>query len=73
MPTYSYKCKECDRSFESERHGLEGLHCADVLDDSTCFGAIRRIYNFSGSILKGTGWYSVDKRKIDGGTIGIDP
>jgi len=33
---------------------------------------MKRKYNFAGSILKGSGWYSVDRRRSDGGTIGIE-
>lgn len=67
MPKYDFKCPLCKSVKEF-----------DVISPSaTCQcveGGVqmKRIYSFAGTVLKGSGWYSVDKRKTDGGTIGIE-
>lgn len=69
---FEYRCTKCDASLLLGVYGLEGNHHKDI-DEQDCDGIIKRIYSFGGAVLKGSGWYSVDKRRTDGGTIGIDP
>lgn len=67
MPKYDFKCPVCSsvREFET-RFAKPVCECLS--------GGIemQRVYTFAGTILKGSGWYSVDKRKTDGGTVGIE-
>jgi predicted nucleic acid-binding Zn ribbon protein len=64
---YEYKCDACGDIIESESRELFSEH--------TCQnppGVYKRLYRIGGVSFKGGGWYSVDKRKTDGGKIGID-
>ena len=64
---YEYKCVSCGHIMESGTHDLEETHaCTDPP------ARYKRLYQLGGTVLKGSGWYSVDKRKTDGGTLGID-
>lgn len=65
MRKYDFKCKVCDLVIETDDPDI-APHCPK---DST---QMKRVYSFGGTILKGGGWYSVEKRRTDGGTIGIE-
>jgi putative FmdB family regulatory protein len=65
MPTFEYKCPECKKTEETDSNDSK-IYC----DCTGAKVAMKRVYSFSGTVLKGSGWYSVDKRKTDGGTIG---
>lgn len=73
MPVYTYKCQSCNLHIDLPEIGLEGSPCELYIKNIPCKGTLKRVYNFGGTVLKGSGWYSVDKRRTDGGTIGIDP
>jgi len=64
MPRYDFQCGRCDDVREATS--------TDPIDCAYCGIGMKRKYNFAGSILKGSGWYSVDRRRSDGGTIGIE-
>lgn len=67
MPTYDFKCPKCEKVKEiSISYSARTPKCDD------CGKEMKKMYSFAGAILKGSGWYSVDKRKTDGGTIGIE-
>ena len=67
MPIFEYKCKLCNHTLDDNLPDAE-LFCGEC--DSP--DPMKRVYSFSGTVLKGSGWYSVDKRKADGGKIGLD-
>lgn len=80
MPKFDYRCSECGLIVEEDEPDLMVIvsHKADGTDvtektkpEMLCTGTFKRVYSFGGSILKGSGWYSVDKRRTDGGTIGV--
>lgn len=80
MPKFDYKCKKCGYVVELDEPDLKVIvhHKKDgtpvkeeTHPDMMCDGMFKRVYSFAGSVLKGSGWYSVDKRKTDGGTIGV--
>lgn len=61
MPTYDYKCKECDKVFEHFQSMKE-----DSLTHCLCEkkGAVTRmISSGSGIIFKGSGFYVTDYKK----------
>jgi putative FmdB family regulatory protein len=67
MPKYDFKCPKCLKVQEFEDID-PGAKCK-------CSGKavkMKRVYAFGGTVLKGSGWYSVDKRRTDGGTVGIE-
>lgn len=64
MPKYDFVCPECKIVKETID--------TNPIDCDKCKAQMKRKYSFAGTILKGAGWYSVDKRRTDGGTIGIE-
>ncbi|MFT2815467.1 FmdB family zinc ribbon protein [Leifsonia sp. A12D58] len=58
MPTYSYRCTECDTAFD--------IHQA-FSDDSltvcpTCHGKLRKVFSAVGVTFNGSGFYRNDSR-----------
>jgi len=67
MPKYDFKCVKCGKIEEFTVNSP-----SPACDCSGISLEMKRIYTFAGSVLKGSGWYSVDRRRTDGGTIGIE-
>lgn len=71
MPVYEFRCPECGKDTTSSRPDLSGsdgeppFYCAGQWDGAPAHGLIpfKRIYGFSGAILKGSGFYKTDKDK----------
>ena len=58
MPTYEYKCKQCEHRFEVMQRITE-----DALTECPeCNGEIRRVLFPAGVVFKGSGWYVTDYR-----------
>jgi putative FmdB family regulatory protein len=57
MPTYDYKCTDCDDVFEIV-HGLDDT----VESCPKCGGKVRRLFHPVGIIFKGSGFYKTDNR-----------
>jgi putative FmdB family regulatory protein len=57
MPTYEYKCDECENTFE-EMHGIDDR----VQSCPRCGGKVRRLFHPVGIIFKGSGFYKTDSR-----------
>ena len=57
MPTYDYKCIECDDVFEVT-HGMNDT----VESCPRCGGRVRRLFRPVGIIFKGSGFYKTDSR-----------
>ena len=56
MPTYDYRCDQCDRTFEVRQRISE----APLPTCERCGGPIRRLLAAAPFILKGGGWYVTD-------------
>lgn len=59
MPTYSYKCTQCDTAFDIHQ---------EFTDDAltvcpTCGGRLRKVFSSIGVTFNGPGFYSTDSRK----------
>ncbi|WP_157008938.1 FmdB family zinc ribbon protein [Agromyces laixinhei] len=58
MPTYSYRCTECDNTFD--------IHQAFTDDTLTvcdlCGGRLRKLFNTIGVTFNGSGFYRTDSR-----------
>jgi putative FmdB family regulatory protein len=58
VPTYQYKCKQCDHRFEVFQRITE-----DALTECPeCHGLIQRVLFPAGVVFKGSGWYVTDYR-----------
>ena len=56
MPTYDYRCDQCERTFEV-RHRISD---AALTTCDRCGGPIHRLLAAAPFILKGGGWYVTD-------------
>ncbi|PKQ28373.1 MAG: FmdB family transcriptional regulator [Candidatus Anoxymicrobium japonicum] len=58
MPSYDYRCENCDMTFEVS-HGIhENLEFCE-----TCGGEVRRVFHPVGIVFKGSGFYATDSKK----------
>ncbi|PPL19753.1 FmdB family zinc ribbon protein [Microterricola pindariensis] len=68
MPTYSYRCTECDNAFD--------IHQAFTDDSLTvcevCSGKLRKVFNSIGVTFNGSGFYRTDSRS-GGGSLPATP
>ncbi|MFB9307588.1 putative FmdB family regulatory protein [Agromyces hippuratus] len=66
MPTYSYRCTECDNAFD--------IHQAFTDDTLTvcevCGGKLRKLFNTIGVTFNGSGFYRTDSRSGAAGSSG---
>ncbi len=61
MPTYDYRCTDCDEVFETA-HGVD-----ETVDACPgCGGKVRRLFHPVGIIFKGSGFYKTDNRSASG-------
>jgi len=60
MPTYDYKCKECENEFEKFQQMTDKL----VRKCPKCGGKVQRLIGKgAGVVFKGTGFYETDYKK----------
>ncbi len=58
MPTYQYRCKECDHELEVVQSFTD-----DPLDTCPeCGGPLKKVYGAVGISFKGSGFYKTDSR-----------
>ena len=58
MPTYQYRCTECDHAFEQFQSFTD-----DALTVCPeCGGRLRKVFNAVGVVFKGSGFYRNDSR-----------
>ncbi|WP_394552764.1 FmdB family zinc ribbon protein [Agromyces sp. MMS24-JH15] len=64
MPTYSYRCTECDNAFDiHQAFSDDALTACDA-----CGGRLRKLFNTIGVTFNGSGFYRTDSRS--GGSKG---
>lgn len=65
MPTYDYKCLECDHAFDA----FQGITESPLAECPECHGKVKRLLGRGGMILfNGSGFYETDyKRRPPGG------
>ena len=64
MPTYSYRCTECDTAFD-----IQQAFTDDALTECpTCSGRLRKVYNSIGVTFNGSGFYRTDSRSSGKGS-----
>ena len=62
MPTYSYRCTECDNAFDiHQAFSDDALSVCDV-----CGGRLRKLFNTIGVTFNGSGFYRTDSRSGSG-------
>lgn len=60
MPTYQYRCKDCDTDLEVvQKFTDDALTDCPVCED----GTLRKVFNAVGVVFKGSGFYRTDSRK----------
>lgn len=58
MPTYSYRCTECDNAFDiHQAFSDDALTVCEV-----CGGRLRKLFNTIGVTFNGSGFYRTDSR-----------
>ncbi|HXA30609.1 MAG TPA: FmdB family zinc ribbon protein [Acidimicrobiales bacterium] len=58
MPTYEYRCTECDHAFEARQAFTD-----DAIEVCpTCGGRVRKLFGNVGIVFKGSGFYKTDSR-----------
>ena len=58
MPTYDYKCRECEHAFEIQQSFTD-----DALTECPeCGGPLRKVFGAVGISFKGSGFYKTDSR-----------
>jgi putative FmdB family regulatory protein len=69
MPTYSYRCTECDNAFDIHQAFTDdALSVCEV-----CGGRLRKLFNTIGVTFNGSGFYRTDSRAAaSGGSGGSD-
>ncbi|MFJ4297403.1 FmdB family zinc ribbon protein [Curtobacterium sp. NPDC089689] len=67
MPTYSYRCTECDNAFDVKQSFTD----AALTECPVCGGALRKVFSPVGVTFNGGGFYRTDSRaKPAGGSSG---
>lgn len=60
MPTYEYKCKNCEKMFEF----FQNMSDEPIKECPSCSGELKRLIGTgSGPIFKGSGFYQTDYKK----------
>ncbi len=62
MPTYKYRCKECDHEFEVRQRMSDN----PLTECPKCGGSVRRVLGSVGVVFKGSGFYVTDNRSANG-------
>ena len=58
MPTYQYRCKECEHEFEI----VQSFTDEPLAECSECGGPLKKVYGNVGISFKGSGFYKTDSR-----------
>lgn len=58
MPTYSYRCTDCDNAFDVQ----QALSEDSLTVCPSCGGKLRKLFNMVGVTFNGSGFYRTDSR-----------
>ena len=64
MPTYSYRCTECDNAFDI----VQAFTDDTLTVCPTCGGKLRKVFSPVGVTFSGSGFYRTDSRATPAGT-----
>lgn len=62
MPTYEYRCKDCDHEFDV----VQSFSDAALTECPSCGGNLRKVFGNVGITFKGSGFYKTDSRSGTG-------
>jgi putative FmdB family regulatory protein len=62
VPTYSYRCTECDTAFDIQQAFTDNT----LTECPTCGGKLRKVYSSIGVSFTGSGFYRNDSRADSG-------
>lgn len=62
MPTYQYRCRECDHEFEAQ----QAFSDDPLRECPSCQGPVRKVFSAVGISFKGSGFYKTDSRSSSG-------
>ena len=65
MPTYEYRCTNCDEGLEV----VQSFSDDPLTECPTCGGRLRKVFSPVGIVFKGTGFYKTDSRGGKTGSI----
>jgi len=63
VPTYSYRCTECDTAFDIQQAFTDNT----LTECPTCGGKLRKVYSSIGVSFTGSGFYRNDSRSESSG------
>lgn len=63
MPTYVYRCRECDETLEV----FQSFSDKPLKKHEQCGGELRKVFHASGVVFKGSGYYVTDSRPSQSG------
>ncbi|WP_437582406.1 FmdB family zinc ribbon protein [Paramicrobacterium sp. CJ85] len=58
MPTYSYRCTQCDHAFDIHQQFSD----ASLTECPSCGGKLRKVFGSLGVTFNGSGFYRTDSR-----------
>lgn len=58
MPTYSYRCADCQHAFDVQ----QSMSDASLTECPSCGGKLRKIFGAVGVTFNGSGFYRTDSR-----------
>ncbi len=64
MPTYSYRCTECDTAFDIHQAFTD----SSLTECPTCGGKLRKVFGSIGVTFNGSGFYRNDSRQTSSST-----
>jgi putative FmdB family regulatory protein len=62
VPTYEYRCKDCDHELEV----VQSFSDAALTECPVCGGNLRKVFGNVGITFKGSGFYKTDSRATSG-------
>jgi putative FmdB family regulatory protein len=65
MPTYQYRCTNCDEDLEA----VQSFSDDPLTECPTCGGRLRKVFSPVGIVFKGTGFYKTDSRGGKSGSV----
>jgi putative FmdB family regulatory protein len=64
VPTYSYRCTECDTAFDIHQAFTD----SSLTECPTCGGKLRKVFSSIGVTFNGSGFYRNDSRSTSSST-----
>jgi putative FmdB family regulatory protein len=64
VPTYEYRCKDCDHGFDV----VQAFTDAPLTECPSCGGTLRKVFGNVGITFKGSGFYKTDSRSSANGS-----